>query len=133
MNKILTPLINNALLFAFISIPHCLFKQYWHLFADNIPAQHLKSVFPAFTQGIAFLVVIAIYMPIYLYDPKFLRRYRVNNIDWPWNKDKAQWKKLKSSLLWIYFRNYLLIAPVVTGIYHYLADTNTQLEDYPSL
>ena len=133
MTKLLTPLINNLLLFAFIAIPHYLFKQFYHVFSDNIPAEQLKSVFPTFCQALAFITVLALYIPIYLYDPKFLRRFKVNNIDWPWNKDKKQWKKLKSSLIWIYFRNYILLAPIVTGFYHYFSDTRIQLEDYPSL
>ena len=133
MSSLLTMIINNTLLFAFISIPFYGFKKYWHVFFYYLSEDLMKSFFPSFVQVIAFFIVLGIYIPLYMYEPKFLQRFRVNNLEWPWKKNKSHWEKLKKSLFWIYFRNYVLIAPIVTAIYHHLSATKTSLEDYPSL
>lgn len=65
-----------------------------------------------------FLFFNTLYPFLYYNDFKSLRKYRSNELDWPWKENPERFKKTIKSQIWIYLRNYFLI----TLAFFYLFD-----------
>ncbi len=125
--------INRILLLLYIVLPYYYFKKNWSSYEDYISPYHLRSIFPTVIQILVIFLALMFFIPLYKYKIPYFEQFKINDFPWEWEQNEKKWKKTLRNLIWIYFRNYFLLAPVITTFFHEFSDTAASLSDYPSL
>ncbi len=117
----------------FCSIPFYICQFYWKWLRDTFEDKLILLTFiSVVVVAVAGTSTLGFYWILYHYEIPYFEQFKTNDMPWPWKLNKKAWKQKFRELMWTYFYNNFLIAPILMLIFYYLSNPDISFE-FPSL
>lgn len=83
--------------------------------------------------AILLLIIHSFYFSLYYFKFPFFEKMKINNLKWPWEENKANFKKLLPGIILRYLINQVLITNIFLYFFHDSINTNFTPETLPNI